>query len=75
MRSLLGVLHVFGSLLAWFGLFFLLPILTAIIYGEFGALPGFVIGALISVLAGLLLRALGARYRYDLCLLYTSRCV
>ena len=66
MRSLLGVLHVFGSLLAWFGLFFLLPILTAIIYGEFGALPGFVIGALISVLAGLLLRALGARYRYDL---------
>ncbi len=66
MRSLLGVLHVFGSLLAWFGLFFLLPILTAIIYGEFGALPGFVIGALISVLGGLLLRALGARYRYDL---------
>jgi trk system potassium uptake protein TrkH len=66
MRSLLGVLHILGSLLAWFGLFFLLPILTAMIYGEFAALPGFVIGALLSVLGGLLLRALSARYRYDL---------
>src|ERR1700722_13880565 len=66
MRSLLGVLHIFGALLAWFGLCFLLPIATALIYGEFDAMRGFVIGALLSVVGGLLLRAMSARYRYDL---------
>jgi trk system potassium uptake protein len=66
MRSLLGVLHIFGALLAWFGLCFSLPIVTALIYGEFDSMRGFVIGALISVAGGTLLRLLSARYRYDL---------
>jgi hypothetical protein len=34
MRSLLGVLNIFGSLLTWFALYFLLPIVTALLYGE-----------------------------------------
>ncbi len=43
MRSLLGVLNIFGSLLAWFALYFLLPMVTALLYGEFARaarLPG-----------------------------------
>ena len=38
MRSLLGVLNIFGSLLTWFALYFLLPIVTALFYGEIGSL-------------------------------------
>jgi len=66
MRSLLGVLNIFGSLLAWFALYFLLPIVTALLYGEISPLRGFVIGAAVSVLGGLLLRLATRRYRYDL---------
>jgi trk system potassium uptake protein TrkH len=66
MRSLLGVLNIFGSLLAWFGLYFALPLVTALIYGEFAAMRGFVLGAGISVVGGLLLRAATRRFRYDL---------
>ena len=66
MRSLLGVLNIVGSLLAWFALYFLLPILTALIYGEFAALRGFVIGGIITVGVGLLLRFATRRHRYDL---------
>jgi trk system potassium uptake protein TrkH len=66
MRSLLGVLNIFGSLLTWFSLYFLLPLLTALIYGEFSAMRGFLLGAAISVAGGVLLRALTKRFRYDL---------
>ncbi len=66
MRSLLGVLNIFGSLLAWFALYFLLPIVTALIYGEFGALRGFVAGAALAALGGLALRFATRRFRYDL---------
>ncbi|HEX4024718.1 MAG TPA: potassium transporter TrkG [Steroidobacteraceae bacterium] len=66
MRSLLGVLNIFGSLLAWFALYFLLPILTALIYGEFAAMRGFVIGGAIAAAGGLLLHFATQRYRYDL---------
>ena len=38
MRSLLGVLNIFGSLLAWFALYFVLPIITALLYGELAPL-------------------------------------
>jgi trk system potassium uptake protein TrkH len=65
-RSLLGVLNIVGLVLAWFALYFLLPILTALIYGEFAALRGFVIGGLLAAAIGLLLRLATGRYRYDL---------
>ncbi len=66
MRSLLGVLNIFGSLLTWFALYFLLPILTCLLYGEIGALRGFVAGAAITIAGGILLRLATKRYRYDL---------
>jgi trk system potassium uptake protein TrkH len=66
MRSLLGVLNIFGGLLAWFAALFVLPIITALIYGEIASLSGFLIGAVITVAAGLLLRVATYRFRYDL---------
>ena len=66
MRSLLGVLSIFGSLLTWFALYFLLPVLTALIYGELAPARGFVIGAAGSAIGGVLLRLATRRYRYDL---------
>src|SRR5450755_957356 len=66
MRSLLGVLNIFGSLLAWFALYFLLLIVTALLYGEIAPMRGFLIGAAISVAGGLVLRIATRRYRYDL---------
>lgn len=66
MRSLIGVLNIFGSLLAWFALYFLLPILTALIDGEFAPMRGFLVGGLAAVLLGSALRLMTRRYRYDL---------
>ena len=66
MRSLLGVLNIFGSLLAWFAALFVFPIVTALLYGEVGPLRGFVIGAIVAVAGGLLLRVATIRFRYDL---------
>src|SRR5580693_3203902 len=66
MRSLFGVLNIFGSLLTWFALYFLLPIVTGLLYGEVGSLRGFVLGAAVSVVGGMLLRLATRRYRYDL---------
>jgi trk system potassium uptake protein len=65
MRSLFGVLNIFGSLLTWFALYFLLPIVTGLLYGEVGSLRGFVLGAAVSVVGGMLLRLATRRYRYD----------
>src|SRR6185437_10241433 len=66
MRSLLAVLNVIGTLLAWFALFFMLPILTGLLYGERYALRGFIVGGLISAVVGLTLKVLTRRYRHDL---------
>jgi trk system potassium uptake protein TrkH len=66
MRSLLGVLNIFGSLLAWFAALFVFPIVTALIYGELGSLRGFFIGAVIAFAGGVLLRLATTRFRYDL---------
>jgi trk/ktr system potassium uptake protein len=66
MRSLLGVLHLFGSLLSWFALYFLLPIFTALVYGEFAALRGFLAGAALAAFGGIALRLATRRFRYDL---------
>jgi hypothetical protein len=56
MRSVLGVLNIFGSLLNWFSLYFVLPIITALLYGELAPLRGFIAGAGIAIVGGLLLR-------------------
>jgi len=66
MRSLLGVLNIFGKLMAWFAALFIFPIITALIYGELGPLRGFVIGAGVAVAGGLLLRLATLKFRYDL---------
>ncbi|HEX4375597.1 MAG TPA: potassium transporter TrkG [Steroidobacteraceae bacterium] len=66
MRSLLGVLNIFGKLLAWFSALFLFPILTALIYGELSPLRGFLIGGVIAIAGGLLLRVATLKFRYDL---------
>src|ERR1700683_4322682 len=66
MRSLFGVLNIFGSLLTWFALYFLLPIVTGLLYGEVGSVRGFVLGAAVSVVGGVVLRLATRRYRYDL---------
>jgi trk system potassium uptake protein TrkH len=66
MRSLLGVLNIFGSLLTWFTLYFLLPILAGLLYGEISSLRGFLLGAAASLGGGLLLRLSTRRYQYDL---------
>ena len=66
MRSLLGVLNIFGMLMAWFAALFAFPIITALIYGELISLRGFVIGAVTAVAGGLLLRVATLKFRYDL---------
>jgi trk system potassium uptake protein len=66
MRSLLGVLNIFGLLLAWFAALFLLPMLTALLYGELAPLRGFAIGAVVALAGGWLLRVATKRFRYDL---------
>src|ERR1700693_1221151 len=66
MRSLLGVLNIFGSLLTWFALYFLLPLLTGVCYGEISPLRGFLVGAAVSIGGGVLLRVSTHRYQYDL---------
>ena len=67
MRSLLGVLNIFGSLLTWFALYFLLPIITALLYGEFASLRGFVAGGGDRAARRRCCCALATqRYRYDL---------
>jgi trk system potassium uptake protein TrkH len=66
MRSLLGVLNIFGSVLTLFALFFALPILAALIYGEPASLQAFAIGAVATATAGLLLQGGTRRYRHDL---------
>jgi len=66
MRSLLGVLNIFGSLLTWFALYFVLPIIAALVYGELSALRGFCVAAGFALVGGMLLRLATQRYRYDL---------
>jgi trk system potassium uptake protein TrkH len=66
MRSLLAVLNVVGTLLAWFALYFLLPVITALCYGEWPALRGFLVGGVVSAVLGLTLQQSTRRYRQDL---------
>jgi trk system potassium uptake protein TrkH len=65
MRSLFGVVHLLGSVLAMFSALFLLPIVTALYFQE-NALTPFVAGALASLAIGLLIRMVTMRFRTDL---------
>ncbi len=65
MRSLISVIHLLGSVLALFAMLFLLPIATALYYHE-SALSAFLAGALLSLVAGLLVRAATQRFRAEL---------
>ncbi|MFT3906714.1 MAG: potassium transporter TrkG [Steroidobacteraceae bacterium] len=65
MRSLLAVLNVTGTLLGFFSLYYLLPIATALIYGEH-AWRSFLAAALLTAAAGQTLRLLTHSYRTEL---------
>lgn len=65
MRSLLSVVNVMGSLLAMFALYFTLPALTALIYGE-RALWNFLIAGAVTGAAGLVLRFATRRFKNEL---------
>jgi trk system potassium uptake protein TrkH len=65
MRSLFGVVHLLGSVLALFSVLFLLPIAAALYFHE-RALLAFVAGALLSLALGLLIRGATTRFRTDL---------
>jgi trk system potassium uptake protein TrkH len=65
MRSLLGVLHVQGSLLALFALVYLLPIASGALNGD-GSLGDFSVAALVSLGLGALLHVATLRFRQEL---------
>lgn len=65
MRSLLGVIHVLGSLLTLFSLYFLLPVITALIYRESAAL-WFLGSGVATGLLGMLLWRATAHFKTEL---------
>jgi trk system potassium uptake protein TrkH len=65
MRSLLSVIHVLGSVLALFSLYFLLPVITALLYREPAAL-WFLGSGVATGLLGLLLWRATARFKTEL---------
>jgi trk system potassium uptake protein TrkH len=65
MRSLLSVINVLGSLLALFSLYFLLPVVTALVYRESAALQ-FLLSGIATGALGLLLKLATARFKTEL---------
>ncbi len=65
MRSLLGVVHLLGSVLSLFSVLFLVPIAMALVYQE-ATLSAFLISAALTLVAGLAIRTLTLRYRTEL---------
>ena len=66
MRSLLAIVNVLGALLALFSSYYLLPIVTAIIYGETDTLWVFVQCGAATLAGGALLMLITHRYRAEL---------
>jgi trk system potassium uptake protein TrkH len=66
MRSLLAILNVLGALLALFAGYYLLPVATALIYGETATLHAFLYCAGGTLAAGVALLLLTRRYRAEL---------
>jgi trk system potassium uptake protein TrkH len=66
MRSILAVVNVLGALLALFATYFLLPIVTALIYGEGAELRAFLESAGATLALGLVLLYGTRRFRAEL---------
>jgi trk system potassium uptake protein TrkH len=66
MRSILAIVNVLGALLAMFAAYYLLPVLTALVYGEYPELRAFLVCALATLVLGLLLLFSTRRYRTEL---------
>jgi trk system potassium uptake protein TrkH len=62
---MLGVLNVFGSLLALFSLFYVLPLVSALWFRD-GTFTSFAVAAVSTLALGLLIRALTRRYVREL---------
>ena len=65
MRSLFGVVHLLGSVLALFSILFLLPVATALLYHE-SAITAFSSSAVLTLVTGLAIRTVTRRYRTEL---------
>jgi trk system potassium uptake protein len=66
MRSILAVVNVMGALVALFSAYYLLPIATALIYGETASLQIFLLSAGIALGTGLALVLATRRFRREL---------
>ena len=66
MRSILAVVNVLGALLALFSAFFVLPVTTALVYGETTELWNYLQCAALSLTVGLVLMLLTRPYRAEL---------
>jgi trk system potassium uptake protein len=66
MRSLFAVIHVLGSLLMLFGALFVMPTVTALVYGEALAARGFLLAGATTLATGALLWLGTRRYREEL---------
>jgi trk system potassium uptake protein TrkH len=66
MRSILAVVNVMGALVALFAAYYLLPIVTALVYGETASLHVFLISAGIALVIGLALYLATRRFRTEL---------
>src|SRR5688572_25017395 len=66
MRSILAIVNVLGALVALFATYYLLPIVTAVIYGETAALRVFLESGGVTLLLGLVLLFGTRRFRAEL---------
>ena len=66
MRSILGVLNVLGALVAMFAGYYLLPIVTALLYGETAELQVFAECGSIALVTGLVVLLATRRHRCEL---------
>ncbi len=66
MRSILAVINVMGALVALFAAYYVLPILTALVYGEIASLRVFAICLGITLGTGLVLWLATQRFRKEL---------
>jgi trk system potassium uptake protein len=65
MRSLLGVVHLLGSVVSLFSVLFMVPVAMALVYHE-AAISAFLESAALTLVAGLAIRTLTLRYRTEL---------
>jgi trk system potassium uptake protein len=66
MRSLLATVNVLGALVGWFSAYYLLPIITAAIYGETESLTVFLRCGAATLVVGVLLWLATRHYRAEL---------